>query len=214
MKICVVLIFAISFIFGSCDDFLDVAPPYTQDAENFFLTEEDYERALIGCYDLLQSSYLSVWIGEIASDNSIAGGESVTDSEGLHQIDEMTHGGVNIELRNIMRWNYAGITRVNYLMENKDNIEFNGKDKIIAEARFLRAFYYFELVKIFGDVPLIIDRRLGVEEATTVPRSPKSEIYSQIESDLNSAISVLEPTVFIKGKISKGAAKALLGKVY
>lgn len=129
----------ISLFLGSCDDFLEVSPPYTQDAENFFLTQEDYERALVGCYDLLQASYLTVWVGEIASDNSIAGGESVTDTEGLHQIDQMTHGGVNNELRNLMQWNYTGITRVNYLMENKDNIDFIGKDKIIAEARFLRA---------------------------------------------------------------------------
>ena len=102
-KILTGLLFSISLFVGSCDDFLDVSPPYTQDAENFFLTEEDYERALIGCYDLLQASYLSVWLGEIASDNTIAGGESVTDTEGLHQIDEMAHGGVNIELRSLMR---------------------------------------------------------------------------------------------------------------
>lgn len=204
----------ISLFFGSCDDFLEVTPPYTQDAENFFLTQEDYERALVGCYDLLQASFLSVWIGEIASDNSIAGGESVTDTEGLHQIDEMTHGGVNNELRSLMRWNYTGITRVNYLMENKDNIEFSGKDKIIAEARFLRAFYYFQLVKVFGDVPLIVNQRLGVEEATSIPRSAKSEVYAQIEADLTAAIAVLDATVFIKGKISQGAAKGLLGKVY
>lgn len=47
----------ISLFFGSCDDFLEVTPPYTQDAENFFLTQEDYERALVGCYDLLQASF-------------------------------------------------------------------------------------------------------------------------------------------------------------
>ena len=53
-------------------------------------------------------------------------------------------------------------------MENKDNIEFNGKDKIIAETRFLRAYYYFELVKFFGDVPLVIDKRIGAEEVTQI----------------------------------------------
>ena len=78
-----------------CKKFLAVDPPYTQDAENFFATQEDYERALTGAYDLLQASFLTVWIGEIASDNAIAGGESVNDSQGLHQIDNMTHGGVN-----------------------------------------------------------------------------------------------------------------------
>lgn len=197
-----------------CKDFLAVDPPYTQDAENFFQTPEDYNRALIGAYDLLQASFLSVWIGEIASDNTIAGGESVTDTEGLHQIDEMNHGGVNVELRNVFRWNYAGVTRTNYIMENRDNLEFTGKDKIIAEAQFLRAFYYFELVKFFGDVPLIVDRRLGVEEATEIPRSPKAEVYTQIENDLIAAAAVLDPISGVKGRASQGAARALLGKVY
>ena len=74
---------------------MDVDPPYTQDAENFFLNEQDYLRALTGAYDLLQGVYVSYWIGDIASDNTIAGGESVTDTEGLHQIDNMTHGAIN-----------------------------------------------------------------------------------------------------------------------
>lgn len=199
---------------SGCEKFLNVDPPYTQDAENFFETKEDFERALIGAYDLLQGSFISLWIGEIASDNSIAGGESVNDSQGLHQIDNMTHGGVNNELRNVLRWNYAGITRVNYIMENKDKIDFPGKGELIAEARFLRAYYYFELVKFFGDVPLIIDKRIGIEEARSIPRSPKSEVYAQIEDDLAHAASILPWNSSVKGKASKGAALSLLGKAY
>lgn len=210
----IVLSATLLFLFSGCDKFLDVDPPYTQDAENFFRTKEDYERALVGAYDLLQASFLSLWIGEIASDNSIAGGESVNDSQGLHQIDNMTHGGVNSELRSILRWNYAGITRVNYIMENKDNIDFPGKGQIIAEARFLRAYYYFELVKFFGAVPLIIDKRIGIEEARTLPRNPASEVYAQIEEDLNFAASALPWTATVKGKATRGAALALLGKAY
>lgn len=208
-----VLLLALTLL-GGCKKFLAVDPPYTQDAENFFQTKEDYEKALIGAYDLLQGSFLSLWIGEIASDNSIAGGESVNDSQGLHQIDNMTHGGVNNELRNILRWNYAGITRVNYIMENKDNIDFPEKGQIIAEARFLRAYYYFELVKFFGDVPLIVDKRIGIEEALAIPRAPASEVYAQIEEDLTFAASVLPWLATVKGKASKGAALSLLGKAY
>ena len=103
-------------IFSGCDKFLNVDPPYTQDAENYFQSPEDYEQALVGAYDLLQGSFMSVWISEIASNNTIAGGESVNDTQGLHQIDEMTHGGVNSELRSLFRWNYAGITRCNFIM--------------------------------------------------------------------------------------------------
>src|SRR5690606_5558583 len=104
----------------SCDDYVDIDPLYSQDADNYFNSPADYDRALTGAYDLLQTSYLTLWIGEIASDNSIAGGESPTDTQGLHQIDEMEHGGVNQELRSIWRWMYAGITRVNYIFEHKD----------------------------------------------------------------------------------------------
>ena len=201
-------------IFSGCDKFLNVDPPYTQDAENYFQSPEDYEQALVGAYDLLQGSFMSVWISEIASNNTIAGGESVNDTQGLHQIDEMTHGGVNSELRSLFRWNYAGITRCNFILENKDNIEFSGKDKILAEAKFLRAFYYFELVKFFGDVPLIIDERIGAQEATEIARSPVSEVYAQIEKDLLDASSVLDQVSLVKGKATKGAAMALLGKVF
>ena len=205
---------SICLVFTGCEKFLTVNPPYTQDAENYFQTPEEYEKALVGAYDLLQSSFMAVWISEIASDNTIAGGESVNDTQGLHQLDLMTHGGVNAELRNVFRWNYAGITRANFILENKDNIEFTGKDKIIAEAKFLRAFYYFELVKFFGDVPLIIDERIGAQEATTIPRTPSSEVYAQIEQDLLDASAVLDAVSLVKGKATKGAAMALLGKAY
>jgi len=197
-----------------CEKFLDVAPPYTQDADNFFNTPVDYERALIGAYDLLQGSFMSTWIGEIASDNSIAGGESVTDTEGLHEIDAMSHDAVNDDLRKVFRWNYAGITRVNYIMEHKDKLDFQGKDKILGQARFLRAFYYFELVKFFGDVPLVVDKRLGSSEATLYDRAPAAEVYALIESDLSFAVSTLDWTAAEKGRITKGAALSLLGKVY
>lgn len=208
-----ILIISVGLNFG-CKKFLTVDPPYSQDVENFFQSPEDYDRALTGAYDMLQGSFMTLWIGEIASDNAIAGGESVNDSQGLHQIDNMTHGGVNNELRNVLRWNYTGVTRANYILEHKDNIDFVGKDHILAEAKFLRAYYYFELVKYFGDVPLIIDKRLGIEEALDIPRSPRSEIYAQIEKDFSEAAQVLNPIASQKGRATKGAALAFLGKVY
>lgn len=208
------LITALVIGLPSCEKFLSVDPPYAQDAENFFQTPEDFDRALVGAYDLLQGSFLTMWIGEIASDNAIAGGESVNDTKGLHDIDNMTHGGVNAELRSVFRWNYTGITRANYILEHQDNIDFPGKDHIIAEAKFLRAYYYFELVKFFGDVPLILDKRIGIEEARTIPRSPKAEVYAQIEADLIAAAAVLNPIAAQKGRATQGAAKSLLGKVY
>ena len=123
-----VFFIAILIVFNGCKKYLDIDPPYTQDAENYFQNESEYMNALTGAYDLLQGIFVSYWIGDIASDNCIAGGESVTDTEGLHQIDNMTHGAVNNELRNLMRWNYCGIARCNFILEPKENeIEFASK---------------------------------------------------------------------------------------
>ena len=119
-----------------------------------------------------------------------------------------------------MRFNYCGIARCNFLLEPKENeIDFPSKATILAEAKFLRAFYYFELVKFFGDIPLVIDERLGVQQIQQLERTPASEVYSQIEKDLNDAIAILsyksESTHSgIKGRVDKGAALGLLGKVY
>ena len=208
-----VLFSFIAISVGSCENFLDVQPRYVQDAENYFNQPSDYEMALTAAYDLLQTSYLTQWIGEIASGNAIAGGESVTDTEGLHQIEGMTHNAVNNELRSIFRWNYSGIARVNYMMEFQDKIDFPGKNGILGQARFLRAYYYFELTKYFGDVPLVIDQRLGADQVTKLDRSPRSLVYAQIESDLRFASSTLPWSNPEKGRVDKGAALALLGKV-
>lgn len=208
------LLFVGLFITVGCDDYVDIEPEYAQDAENYFLVPEDYNKALTGAYDLLQTSFLTLWIGEIASDNAIAGGESPTDTPGLHQIDAMSHGGANQELRDLWRWMYAGISRVNYIFEFKDNIDFEGKDKILAEGAFLRAYYYFELVKYFGNVPLIVDGRLGQEEIASQIRTPKEEVYAQIEKDLIFASENLSWTTAEQGRVTKGAALSLLGKIY
>jgi hypothetical protein len=200
------------FATTSCEKFLDVEPRYMMDAENFFNSEADYELALVAAYDLLQGTFVNVWIGEIASDNTIAGGESVTDTEGLHDIDGMRHNAVNTELRNVFRWMYTGIARANYIMEFKDKTEFQGKERVLAETRFLRAYYYFELVKFFGDVPLVIDKRLGAREVTQLQRTPRAEVYEQIEADLKYAIEHLNWFNPVKGRVDKGAAMALLGK--
>lgn len=198
----------------SCNDFLELEPEFAQDADNYFTSPEHYRLSLTGAYDLVQGSFLHVWIGEIASDNSIAGGESVVDTKGLHDIDAMVHGGVNDELRNVFRWNYAGITRCNFILENQDKIDFTGKSQILAETKFLRGYYYFQLVKFFGDVPLIVDERLGADEVTEKDRASAAEVYGQIESDLTAAISALSPIAPEKGRVTKGAAQSLLGKVY
>ena len=81
---------------SSCsDDFIDVDPT-EENSEDFFNTEADYQNALIGAYDMLQSSFINVLLGEIASDNTLCGGESATDTPGYQQIDDMIHTPVNM----------------------------------------------------------------------------------------------------------------------
>lgn len=213
MKKLYIIILALTMSLVSCDHWLDIEPEFVQDAENFFNTEEDFQRAVIGVYDLMQTNYLQVWIGEIASDNSIAGGESVNDTQGLHEIDGMRHGGVNNELRDVMRFNYAGIGRANFIFENENKIDFPSKERLMAEISFIRAYYYFTLVKYFGDVPLIVDRRASINEVFQINRTPKAQVYEQIERDLDRAIRVLNWTNPEVGRITKGAAMALKGKV-
>ena len=207
------LLLLVGFSFSCSDDFVDVKPTSTN-SEDFFNTQEDYEKAIIGAYDLLQSTYLNVMLGEIASDNSLAGGESATDTPGIQEVDDMIHTPLNAQLRDIWNWMFAGVNRANYILEFKDKTDFAGKEQIIAEATFLRAYYYFELVKWFGDVPLSVDERILFGEQFTIDRTPKADVYAQIELDLIFAADNLPYVQSQPGRVTKGAAQALLGKAY
>ena len=206
--------FLLFITIGSCsDDFVDVEPP-VENSEDYFNTASEYQRALIGAYDLLQATYLSVMLGEIASDNTVAGGESATDQLSIQEIDKMNHTPVNQSLRNIWSWMYAGVNRANYILEFQNKTDFSGKDVVIGQARFLRAYYNFELVKWFGDIPFTIDERIKLGDEATIDRSPKEEVYALMEADLTFAASVLPVTASETGRVTKGAANALLGKVF
>lgn len=209
-----IIFFVLLVTIISCsDDFVDVASE-DENSEDFFNSEEDYQSALIGAYDLLQSTYLNVMLGEIASDNTLAGGESASDSPGIQEIDDMIHTPVNAQLRDIWSWMYAGVNRANYIMEFQDKTDFAGKEEVIAQTRFLRAYYYFELVKWFGDVPLAIDKRILFGEETGIDRAPKEDVYALIEEDLQFAADNLPAIQAETGRVTQGAARALLGKVY
>ena len=204
---------ASTLLLSCSDDFVNISSE-DENSENFFNTEEDYQNALIGAYDLLQSSYLNVMLGEIASDNTLAGGESATDVPGIQEIDDMIHTPINDQLRDIWNWMYGGVNRANYILEFKDKIDFPNKANVLGQATFLRAYYYFELVKFFGDVPLAVDQRLLFGDQNTIDRTPAAEVYAQIELDLIFAADNLPLTQTQTGRVTKGAAQALLGKVY
>ncbi len=209
-----VLIIAVMALVVSCDDFVEVAPQYSINSEDYFNSEDDYYNALVACYDLLQSSYVNVILGEIASDNTYCGGESPTDVVGWQQVDDMIHTPVNDNLDDIWDFMFAGVQRCNYFMEFKDKTEFDGRDVMEGEVKFLRAYYYFELVKWFGGVPLKINERFVIGDETEIPRSSVEDVYEQIEQDLKDAIGVLPVTAEQEGRATLGAAQALLGKAY
>ena len=204
----------ISITVSCIDDFVDIDPEYSLDSESFFVSEQDYYDALVGAYDLLQTTYLNSMLGEIASDNTLCGGESATDVIGFQQIDDMIHTPINDNLQDLWNWMFAGVQRSAYILEFQDKIEFTGKAQIIAEAQFLRAYYNFELVKWFGPIPISPERRFGVGDEQELPRSPITEVYDLIEADLEAAIPNLSATAPQVGRVSLGAAQALLGKAY
>lgn len=213
IKIIATLILILSLSFSCSDDFVNVESS-AENSEDYFNSEQDYQDALVGAYDLLQSTYLNAMLGEIASDNTLSGGENANDVIGFQEIDNMTHTPLNAQLRNIWGWMFSGVNRANFILEFQDKTDFTGKEAVLAQARFLRAYYYFELVKWFGDVPLIVDKRFQFGSQFDVDRAPKAAVFAQMELDLIYAADNLPYVQAEVGRITKGAAQALLGKAY
>ena len=209
-------------IYSCSDEYLDETDNYNIDSQGYFNSEDDYYMALVGVYDLLQASYVNVLLGEIASDNTLCGGESATDVVGFQQIDDMGHTPVNSNLRDVWSWMFSGISRANYFLEFKDKTDFEGRNKMIAEVRFLRAYYHFELVKWFGGLPikdydaalLGSGKRFAPGDELSIARYSAQEVYALIESDLIFAVNNLDYNAPQVGRVTKGAAEALLGKAY
>lgn len=213
-KIIKIWVLASIIIIGqSCSGFLEVDPPYQISSETYFNTEDDYQQALIGAYDLLQSTYVNVLMGEFASDNTLCGGENANDVPGFQEIDDMRHTPVNTNLQDLWNWMYAGVNRCNYIFEFEDKTDFDNKDLVMGQAAFLRAYYFFELTKWFGDIPMPVDVRVSFGSVQNFGRVAQANVYEQIESDLEYASSVLPSTWTQQGRVTKGAAQSLLGKV-
>lgn len=219
----------VSLIFiSSCSKYIDIVPD-APNSENFFNDEDEFEEALIGVYDMLQTSLYNVMVGHTASDDIIAGGDPNTlDQPTLQRIDKMTHSpSDNDQIQLIWQLMYAAYNRANYVLEFKDKADFDSKDDLIAQVYFLRAHFIFELTKFFGDVPLLIEERDGINRVANsrilfgdqynINRiGSVNDIYTLLEQDLEEAIPHLPQTrnsteIY---KITQGAAQALLGKIY
>jgi hypothetical protein len=220
-KIILIGLVLLASIFNGCSKWIDFNPhdEYAITDADYLKSADDYKTMAVSCYTPLQWLNQAIVISDIASDNSVAGGENASDVLDLQQIDDYTLTPVNGELEEIWKVAYEGINRVNYLVQYKDKnlagetVDFTGKDALYGELYFIRAYDYFTLVRFFGDCVLFTDRKLGVADFGTLQRVPKKEVYAQIETDLKSAVNVLPPTNAQQGRVTKYAAQALLGKV-
>lgn len=209
-------------ILSSCKKWVEYDPheDFKQTELDYLKSEGDYRTMAVSVYTPLQWLNQSVVVGEIASDNAVSGGENASDVMSLQQIDDYTHTPINSTLTELWQAAYEGINRANYMHQYKANnpsggsVSFAGKEALYGEVYFLRAYYYFHLVKFFGDVPLFTESRLSLADSKTLKRSSKADVYRQIEADLQAAITVLPAFQTQKGRVTKHAAQALLGKVY
>lgn len=212
----------LALTFASCSEWVDYSPKddYKVTDQDYLKSEADYQSMAVSVYTPMQWLNQVVPIGDIASDNSVAGGENASDVLDLQNIDDFILTAQNGTLAEIWKASYEGINRANYLFQYKDAnpagevIAFSGKDALYGEIAFLRAYYYFSLVKVFGNVPLFTEKKLGVADSKTLKQATKAEVYAQIEKDLTAAIASLTTANPKNGRITKYAAQALLGKVY
>lgn len=222
IKIKILGILLTSSILISCNKWVDYNPKddFRITDQEYLKSEGDYRSMVIGVYSPLQWLNQIVPVGDIITDNSVTGGESASDVLSLQQIDDFTHSSVNSTLSDLWQSSYEGINRANYLHQYKEKnlagqaITFPGKDALYGEVYFSRAYYYFTLTKLFGGVPLFTEKRLTLAESRTLTRASQADVYKQIEADLVSAIAVLPAVQIEKGRATKYAAQALLGKVY
>ncbi len=207
----------------SCSDFLDKEIQGYATDENYYNTKHKMQTALTATYDILQSDayWDQEWrFGEGMGDNIRNVDEGLASQMGQLVLFRFTTSNTWI----LQRWNvnYKGIHRANQVIANIDKVELSTNDYanyrdiryMLAEAKFLRAFFYFNLVKSFGGVP--IRPEVETVDNLVIPRSTREECYAYIEKDLREAAMMLPVNYTDKtsvGKITKGACVALLMKV-
>ncbi len=207
-----------SLIMMSCNkSFLDIVPESTVTTDILYKTDKDFQDAVTGCYAALRSAYNDMYIyGDLRSDDSWhALGNNVV----MNSINNFAESSSESVFASTWRNYYLVIFRANEILtkiEPLDPTLIKNKDRHIAEAKFLRALAYFDLVRIFGDVPKIT-KNVTIEEAYKSGRASADLIYNDIIiPDLLAAESGLlaKYTGNDIGRATIGAAKSLLGKVY
>ncbi len=219
-KIYSVLLVTLMFLFAGCQkNFLDTSPEGTVPMNSFYQTDEQSVGSVMAAYDIFQSlnaqDWNSLWmVKTLLSDEVYTGGGHRGDQPNYEEINEFRFGASNPILSWDFQFSYQGIYRANLVTQNVKP-DSPVKKRVIAEAKTLRALFYFDLVTLWGPVPLVTQPATSPSEYNQ-PRAKVNEIWAQIEKDLTEAI----PNLPLKSqetepaRVSKGFAQALLGKSY
>lgn len=216
------IIFFIAGALFSCKKYLDKSPLDSINTSNFWKTSDDAISAINGAYQPLQWPKLfniRIWSTDIWAGNSIVGAGGGTDGIETQDISNFVTTTDNAAALDIWRGPAPGILRCNLVLQNVPGMTIDAslKNRILGEAKFLRATYYFILVRLFGDVPLITVPQTPESDLRPL-RTPKSQVYDLIIQDLTDAINLLPTKDTYKGsdvgRASKGSAAGMLAKVY
>ena len=212
----------------SCNDWLKEEEPGKSTPEDYFALGKAAIRAVNAAYTPLawefNSTYFSEWfIGDIASDDALKGGQNLSDMADAYDIENFKTNANNSLLRDFYRAQFQGIQRCNLAMQEVEAIEPDAdmtaerKTCLMGEAYFMRAYYYFRLVRIFGGVPYV-DKVIDSSKDWKQPRATAEEIYNHIIDDLKLAEQMLwNKSKYADadlGRATKGAAQAMLLKTY
>ena len=222
-KVIYYLIIAVASIISlvSCEKgFIDITPKGKFLTANYYTDQDQAFSGLVGVYDVMRKNSGGfenmITMMNAGSDDNYAGGGGATDGAGIQGFSNYT---LNALIMPGSFWSdhYQGVFRANTLLAKLTGVTMDAalKARFTAEAKALRAYYYFNLVRMFKNVPLLLDP-LTATNMYDVTQATPAAVYTQIEKDLTEAIADLPVTVSIPteaGRFSKGGAKALLGKV-
>lgn len=219
-----ILLLGTVIMFGSCKKFLDVVPETSLSSATFFKTESDFEQAVNAAYVPLRAiTNNNAWVlEEMHSDNTYYARNTlfgaVDNTENVADFAVPTSDGIttNTNVRDLYRQEYQIISRTNQILASIDEVDFDAasKNNIKGQALFLRAYAYFELVRLFGKVPLHLTPVTNREEAA-LPLSSVDSIYDQIKKDAGEAVTLLPAKSKQEaGRATSGAAATLLANVY
>lgn len=206
----------------SCDKgFIEIQPEGQFLTANYYADEDQAFSGLVGVYDVMRKNSGGfenmITMMNAGSDDQYAGGGGESDGVGIQGFSNFT---LNSVIMPASFWNdyYQGIFRANTLLQKISGVNMSAdlKKRFTAETKALRAFYYFNLEIMFKNIPLLLEP-LTATNMYDVKQAAPAEIYAQIEKDLTEAIADLPATVPAAtegGRFTKGAAQALLGKVY